>query len=69
MSIRPSDDRLLKASDVAELLQISSRTLWRWKSRHRLPKPRYAGKVVRWWRSDIIRWLDGGCPPQDPDQE
>lgn len=68
-SNRPDDDRLLSPKEVAAMVRISLRTLWRLLSGRKFPRPVYVGKSPRWWRSVIIGWLDEGCPPQSYDQE
>jgi predicted DNA-binding transcriptional regulator AlpA len=65
-SIPPAEGQLLlKDSDVAELLSVSVRSVWRLNSSHRMPPPiRLAGNV-RWRLSDIKEWVDVGCPDHD----
>jgi predicted DNA-binding transcriptional regulator AlpA len=53
-------DFLLTAEDVAQILQISPRTVWRWRRAGRLPPPlRYSKSCVRWRASDIQQHLAG----------
>ena len=54
--------RLLTAKDVAGILSVSLRHLWRLDAEHRLPKPVRMGKCVRWLADDIEQWLRIGCP-------
>ena len=45
--------------EVAGLLAVSRRTLWRMVARGEVPEPiRYNRKLVRWKSSDIARYLD-----------
>jgi len=58
-----SDRLLLSANQVAELLGVSVRTLWRLLSAGKLPAPVRLGGSVRWRNADIRQWIDEGCPP------
>lgn len=50
---------LLTSREVAVLLAVSRRTLWRMVARGEVPEPiRYNRKLVRWKSSDIARYLD-----------
>src|SRR5262245_37008098 len=52
-------DRLLSSEDVAGLLQVSHRTLWRLVKAGRFPQPvRLNRKFVRWRRSDYEAWME-----------
>ena len=59
------DLRLLTAAEVAELLRISVRGVWRQVSTERFPKPVYVGRLARWPLRTIRNWMDQGCPPND----
>ncbi len=50
-------DDLLKTRDVAELLSVSVRTVWRWTRNGQLPKPIYLSSSPRWRVSDIDKFL------------
>ncbi len=54
---------LITAVQLAEMLNISERTLYRLKSSHQLPKPISLGGSVRWRISDIRNWIAEGCLP------
>jgi excisionase family DNA binding protein len=53
---------LLSAERVAELLDISIRTLWRLRAAGKLPAPIHLGGSVRWRTRDIEAWIASGCP-------
>ena len=57
------DQLLLSAESLAELLDVSKRTLWRLRSAGRLPKPVRIGGSVRWRADEVRRWIASGCPP------
>jgi excisionase family DNA binding protein len=50
---RVSFASLLKVEQVAELLNVSKRTIWRWSRLGILPSVRMPGDVVRWDPDDI----------------
>jgi predicted DNA-binding transcriptional regulator AlpA len=53
---------LLTVCDVATMLQLSVRTVWRMTADRRLPSPIRLNRSVR-WRSDVIsEWMNFGCP-------
>ena len=49
---------LLDVKDVARLLKLSRRQVWRLRSAGEIPQPIKIGNSVRWNRTDIERWLD-----------
>lgn len=53
---------LMTAAQVARLLQISLRTLWRLRSGRKLPLPVNLGSAVRWRRKEVLAWVTDGCP-------
>ncbi len=60
---------LLNAVQLAELLNISERTLYRLKSRGSLPTPILLGGSVRWRRVEILEWVACGCQPPVKDRQ
>lgn len=56
---------LIPADQLAKLLQISTRTLWRLLSAGRLPEPVRIGGSVRWRLDQVKQWIESGCPPQE----
>jgi excisionase family DNA binding protein len=53
---------MMTADELAETLCISLRQVWRLKAKGDLPKPVTIGRNVRWRRSDIVEWIEAGCP-------
>lgn len=50
--------RLLRPSDILDLLSISKSTLWRWVQDGIFPEPiRLTSKTVGWTESTINEWL------------
>lgn len=55
----PSEDKLLKASEVAEWLGVSMSTVYRWVEAGNLPKPYVIGEAATRWRvGDLVKWLE-----------
>lgn len=53
---------LIAVAELAELLGVSVRTIWRKESTGHLPAPVRIGGLVRWRRTEIMQWIDDGCP-------
>jgi excisionase family DNA binding protein len=52
---------LITAAELARLLQVSTRTLWRLRSAGELPEAVRLGGAVRWRLDEIKKWIAGGC--------
>jgi predicted DNA-binding transcriptional regulator AlpA len=52
----------ISARDLAEMLDVSLRQVWRLNSAGKLPKPIRLGGSVRWNRAEIQSWFEAGCP-------
>lgn len=73
---RPSSERaqkmvavvekeLLTVKDVAAVLSVSQRQIWKLHSSGRLPASVRLARSVRWRRNELERWLSAGCPARD----
>ena len=59
--------RLLTDKDLCGLIQVSSRTLRRWRSEGRIPFMTLPGGTIRYSSESISSWLQRGCPkPRQP---
>ncbi len=58
----PSEPLLVTAGEVATMLRISTRSLWRLRSAGILPEPLRIGGAVRWRADEIRQWITEGCP-------
>lgn len=56
--------QLLTVDDLAALLKVSNRTVWRMRSAGQLPNPIRIGGGVRWRQPEIEAWIEQGCPDQ-----
>lgn len=61
-SADPSDG-LLDVHGVASLLNCSARHVYRLVDAGKVPSPLRLGSLIRFSRSSIVEWIDGGCKP------
>lgn len=52
----------VSARQLAEMLGVSLRQIWRLNSAGKLPKPIRLGGSVRWDRAEVQEWFEAGCP-------
>lgn len=50
---------LMTPDDVAAMLSVSVSTLANWRSASTGPKWRKPGGRVRYWREDVVAWING----------
>lgn len=53
---------LVNANELAKMLSVSVRHLWRMKAMGKLPKPVNIGGCVRWRLEEIGLFIEMGCP-------
>lgn len=53
---------LLKVKQVADFLGVSVRQVWNLRTEKLLPQPVRLGRSSRWRRSELLAWIDSGCP-------
>lgn len=58
----PARILLLSAADVALMLNVSTRTVWRLDAAGKLPKAVAVGGLKRWRREELAAWIVAGCP-------
>jgi prophage regulatory protein len=56
------DRRLLNVDDVAAMLGVSGRHVYRLADAGKMPRPFKLGGAVRWDRLAIADWIASGCP-------
>jgi excisionase family DNA binding protein len=61
-TVRTVDPLVITVEELAELMQTSVRSIWRWNSQHSIPKPLRIGGSVRWRRDEVLKWIEQGCP-------
>ena len=52
---------LISAEELAKLMQVSERTLWRLLSAGKVPQPVRIGRNTRWRYAEIREWIEKGC--------
>ena len=55
---------MITARQLAVLLQVSTRQVWRMLSAGRVPTPIRVGGIVRWRMAEVENWIAEGCPAQ-----
>jgi excisionase family DNA binding protein len=50
------------ARELAEMLDVSLRQVWRLNASGKLPRPIRLGGSVRWNRAEVQQWFEAGCP-------
>jgi len=61
--MKTQEPLLISAEQLAEMLQISTRTLWRLLSSGKLLTPVHIGGSTRWRLEQVRLWIEEGCPP------
>ena len=59
---RPREPFLITVNELAHLLGISARTVWRLLSSGEMVEPVRFGKNVRWRLEEVRQWIAAGCP-------
>ena len=57
---------LLTIRDLATILKVSQRSIWRLVASGQRVEPLRVGGSIRWRRDDIRDWIDSGCEPKEP---
>ena len=60
---QPDATRLLDVNDVADMLNVSVKTVYGWVYDKRIPHLKPSRSIWRFRRSDIEAWLDGQAVP------
>ena len=55
--------RLGTVHDVADVLCVSDRPVYRLKDAGKMPQPIRLGSAVRWDMESVMDWITAGCPP------
>jgi excisionase family DNA binding protein len=66
MTLAESEPLLISADELARLLGVSARTIWRRLSSGDLLEPVHFGGVTRWRREEVKNWVAEGCPRKPP---
>ncbi|MBL9165673.1 MAG: helix-turn-helix domain-containing protein [Planctomycetaceae bacterium] len=57
-----SPQQMIDVREVATILSVSTRTVWRLISRGEIPQPIRFGRNVRWRQIDIESWIASQSP-------
>ena len=58
-----SFQELLRDDKAAALCDIATRTFRRLVAARKAPQPIKINSLIRWRRSELLEWIDGGCLP------
>ena len=53
---------LITVKELADMLGLSARTIWRMLNGGNMVKPVRIGKNARWRLYEVRQWIDDGCP-------
>ena len=61
---KPPDNqgRLVGSKEVAKMLGVSERTLWKMHTTGEMPPPIRIGRAVRFSVDALKKWVEAGCP-------
>lgn len=59
---------LFTAREVAQVLRISERSVWRLLLEKKIPAPLHVGRAARWKKSDIELWFETATQRRDVQQ-
>ena len=64
-TVKEAPPELVTTQQLAELLNVGARSVWRWSRSGRIPAPVRIGNAVRFKWREIEEWIRVGCPPVD----
>ncbi|GMV95129.1 MAG: hypothetical protein AMXMBFR82_49070 [Candidatus Hydrogenedentota bacterium] len=53
---------LLNVKEVADMLDLCQRSVWRMSDAGKMPRPVKLGSRSLWRKRELLSWLDAGCP-------
>jgi excisionase family DNA binding protein len=67
---KPPEDRglLINTNEVAKLLKVSARTVYRMERDGEMPNAIRIGKAVRWSINELQDWIRAGCPKTNKEE-
>ena len=57
-----NETALLDVKEASRLCSISAPMLYKLNAAGNLPAPIKIGKLMRWRRKEILKWINAGCP-------
>ena len=58
------DKLLLRAGEAARMCGLSRSTWYKNVAAGEVPAPVKIAGAVRWRRSELVEWIEAGCPPR-----
>ena len=58
-----TDSILIDVKQVAAMVGMAERTIWRLMNCGKLPMAMKIGGSRRWRKTDVLQWIDEGCKP------
>jgi excisionase family DNA binding protein len=58
--------QMIPVTEVAKILGVSTRSVWRLVSSQKIIPPLKVGGAARWRYDELRRWIDAGCPTPPP---
>jgi excisionase family DNA binding protein len=62
MKTEQTVEQLWNIKQLKMVTGLSERTLWRLSDSGKLPATIRVGKSCRWRKSDVLKWIELGCP-------
>ncbi|MGK2876722.1 MAG: helix-turn-helix transcriptional regulator [Nocardioides sp.] len=66
IAIPHSNDELLTLEEVAALVRVPVATVRYWRARGNGPRGFKVGRTVRYWRTEVVLWLDAQANCSQP---
>lgn len=65
-TLRDDSALMIDAREACAMVGVS-RTVWcGWMNKGLVPAPkRFTARIVRWRRSEIVAWIEAGCPNRE----
>ncbi len=64
---REGESAMMDAREAAKLCSFSESMLYKLNRAGKMPPPIRIGALLRWKRSDVVRWIEEGCPEDRPE--
>lgn len=62
-----ADSPLMDVKEAARMLRISESMFYKMNKKGKTPPAVMVGKLRRWRKKDLLKWIDDGCPAAGTD--